>query len=122
MSLQFARVEHTFPPVDLLRTDYAPGEVPVASKLQGVLDFVALAAASPYGARVGPAPVVRKLDVAKVARRKVERVIRKMEAASAGKMESLLGGPKQLKRKLEKLGAKLDQIDWNSMANCTPRC
>ena len=72
MSLHFARVEHAFPPVDLLRTDYVPGEVPVASKLQGVLDFVALAAASPYGARVGPAPVVRKVDVARVARRKVD--------------------------------------------------
>jgi hypothetical protein len=105
MSLLFARVGHAFPPVDLLRTDYVQGEVPVASKLQGVLDFVALAAASPYGQRVGPAPVVRKVNVEKVARRKVERVIAKMEAASQGKLASLLGGPKKLKRKLEKLSA-----------------
>ena len=105
MEFSFARVEHDIPAVDLLRTEYVQGEVPVQSKLQGVLDFVALASASPYGQRVAPEKVVYKPDAATIAKRNVDRIRLKMAAASDARMGTLLRarGRKAQAERLKKL-------------------
>jgi hypothetical protein len=72
----FRQVRYTRPIVDLLTADYTQTEEASHPRLQQVLDFVTLAAASPYGQRIDPAPRKKRPDPAKLVRKKMKRLVR----------------------------------------------
>jgi hypothetical protein len=72
----FRKVRYSRPAVDLLTADYTQTEEASHPRLQQVLDFVTLAAASPYGQRVDPAPRRKRADPAKLVRKKMKRLVR----------------------------------------------
>ena len=96
----FARVQYVQPAVDLLSVDYVQSDTRTNPRLQNVLDFVGMAAASPYGQRINPVEPPPSIDPASLARKRVRRVIEKMDkVAGKGKSSSGRG-----RRKLSSLG------------------
>jgi hypothetical protein len=97
----FARVEYTLPSVDLLGDHHTPAEDTANPRLQAVLDFVALAAESPYGQEVQPTQKKKGLDPKIYARKKMARIVNRMEDRIAGGGESKTASRKRKQKTLK---------------------
>lgn len=102
----FARIKYDLPAVDLLGDHHTPAEDTAHPRLQAVLDFVALAGASPYGQEVNPTPAKKPLDPKAYARKKMVQIMNKMEDSIAPDT----GGSKAASRKKR----KQNQLQWRN--------